>query len=146
MTYNLQFIRLRVVARVAWIEFNRAPVNAFNREMAVAGISVGNHPGIDGANESRHAIQHLTVGCYAGIGKPVCRRRHPIAGRIDEIEADLVADHGGDHVMQSRRDDKLAGLDSRLQTSLAHLRTLFSRQSREESLSRSRYSHGAADL
>src|SRR3984957_4122991 len=33
MTYSLEFIRLRVVARVAWIEFNRAPVNAFNREM-----------------------------------------------------------------------------------------------------------------
>ena len=33
MAYNLQCIRLRVVARVAWIEFNRAPVNAFNREM-----------------------------------------------------------------------------------------------------------------
>jgi enoyl-CoA hydratase len=33
MTCSLEFIRLRVVARVAWIEFNRAPVNAFNREM-----------------------------------------------------------------------------------------------------------------
>ena len=33
MTYNLKCIRLCVVARVAWIEFNRAPVNAFNREM-----------------------------------------------------------------------------------------------------------------
>ena len=33
MTYSLEFIRLRVVAHVAWIEFNRAPVNAFNREM-----------------------------------------------------------------------------------------------------------------
>ena len=33
MTYSSEFIRLRVVARVAWIEFNRAPVNAFNREM-----------------------------------------------------------------------------------------------------------------
>src|ERR1700722_10596872 len=33
MSYSLEFIRLRVVARVAWIEFNRAPVNAFNREM-----------------------------------------------------------------------------------------------------------------
>jgi enoyl-CoA hydratase len=33
MTDSLEFIRLRVVARVAWIEFNRAPVNAFNREM-----------------------------------------------------------------------------------------------------------------
>jgi enoyl-CoA hydratase len=33
MTHNLESIRLRVVARVAWIEFNRAPVNAFNREM-----------------------------------------------------------------------------------------------------------------
>ena len=33
MTYSLEFIRLRVVARVAWSEFNRAPVNAFNREI-----------------------------------------------------------------------------------------------------------------
>src|ERR1700722_18828728 len=33
MTYNFEFLRLRVVARVAWIEFNRVPVNAFNREM-----------------------------------------------------------------------------------------------------------------
>jgi len=33
MTYSLEFIRLRVVARVAWIEFNRAPVNAFSRKM-----------------------------------------------------------------------------------------------------------------
>ena len=28
MSYNLEFVSLRVVARVAWIEFNRAPVNA----------------------------------------------------------------------------------------------------------------------
>jgi enoyl-CoA hydratase len=33
MTHSLEFVRLRIVARVAWIEFNRAPVNAFNREM-----------------------------------------------------------------------------------------------------------------
>jgi hypothetical protein len=26
MSYSLEFVRLRVVARVAWIEFNRAPV------------------------------------------------------------------------------------------------------------------------
>jgi enoyl-CoA hydratase len=33
MTTSFEFIRLRADARVAWIEFNRAPVNAFNREM-----------------------------------------------------------------------------------------------------------------
>jgi enoyl-CoA hydratase/carnithine racemase len=33
MTYNFEFIRLRVIARVAWIDFKRTPVNAFNREM-----------------------------------------------------------------------------------------------------------------
>jgi enoyl-CoA hydratase len=33
MTRSFEFIRLRVDARVAWLEFNRAPVNAFNREM-----------------------------------------------------------------------------------------------------------------
>jgi enoyl-CoA hydratase/carnithine racemase len=33
MTRSFEFIRLRVSARVAWLEFNRAPVNAFNREM-----------------------------------------------------------------------------------------------------------------
>ena len=33
MTCSFEFIRLRVDARVAWLEFNRAPVNAFNREM-----------------------------------------------------------------------------------------------------------------
>jgi len=33
MTHSLEFVRLRIVARVAWIEFNRPPVNAFNREM-----------------------------------------------------------------------------------------------------------------
>jgi enoyl-CoA hydratase len=33
MTRSLEFVRLRIVARVAWIEFNRPPVNAFNREM-----------------------------------------------------------------------------------------------------------------
>jgi enoyl-CoA hydratase len=33
MIRSLEFVRLRIVARVAWIEFNRPPVNAFNREM-----------------------------------------------------------------------------------------------------------------
>jgi enoyl-CoA hydratase/carnithine racemase len=33
MAYSWEFIRLSVVARVAWIEFNRAPINAVNREM-----------------------------------------------------------------------------------------------------------------
>jgi enoyl-CoA hydratase len=33
MIRSLEFVRLRIVARVAWIEFNRLPVNAFNREM-----------------------------------------------------------------------------------------------------------------
>ncbi|MFY9935401.1 MAG: enoyl-CoA hydratase/isomerase family protein [Silvibacterium sp.] len=33
MTRSFEFIRLRVDARVAWLEFNRAPVNAFSREM-----------------------------------------------------------------------------------------------------------------
>ena len=33
MTRSLEFVRLRIVARVDWIEFNRPPVNAFNREM-----------------------------------------------------------------------------------------------------------------
>jgi enoyl-CoA hydratase len=33
MSYSLGFVCLRVLARVAWVEFNRAPVNAFNREM-----------------------------------------------------------------------------------------------------------------
>jgi hypothetical protein len=34
MSYSLGFVCLRVLARVAWVEFNRAPVNAFNREMS----------------------------------------------------------------------------------------------------------------
>src|ERR1700722_655817 len=33
MTPSFEFIRLRTDTRVAWIEFNRAPVNAFNRSM-----------------------------------------------------------------------------------------------------------------
>ena len=33
MSHNFEFIRLRVSARVAWLEFNRAPVNAFNGKM-----------------------------------------------------------------------------------------------------------------
>ena len=33
MTPSFEFVRLRTDARVAWIEFNRAPVNAFNRNM-----------------------------------------------------------------------------------------------------------------
>jgi enoyl-CoA hydratase/carnithine racemase len=33
MTRGFEFIRLQVSARAAWLEFNRAPVNAFNREM-----------------------------------------------------------------------------------------------------------------
>jgi len=35
MTRGFEFIRLQVNARVAWLEFNRAPVNAFNREMVL---------------------------------------------------------------------------------------------------------------
>lgn len=35
MTRGFEFIRLQVSARVAWLEFNRAPVNAFNREMVL---------------------------------------------------------------------------------------------------------------
>jgi enoyl-CoA hydratase len=35
MTRGSQFIRLQVKARVAWLEFNRAPVNAFDREMVL---------------------------------------------------------------------------------------------------------------
>ena len=33
MTGSFEFIRLQISARVTWLEFNRAPVNAFNREM-----------------------------------------------------------------------------------------------------------------
>ena len=33
MVHSWEFIRLSVIARVAWIEFNRAPINAVNREM-----------------------------------------------------------------------------------------------------------------
>ncbi len=35
MTRGFEFIRWQVSARVAWLEFNRAPVNAFNREMVL---------------------------------------------------------------------------------------------------------------
>ena len=35
MTRGFEFIRLQVSARVAWLEFNRAPVNAFTREMVL---------------------------------------------------------------------------------------------------------------
>jgi enoyl-CoA hydratase/carnithine racemase len=35
MTRGFEFIRLQVSARVAWLEFSRAPVNAFNREMVL---------------------------------------------------------------------------------------------------------------
>jgi enoyl-CoA hydratase/carnithine racemase len=35
MTRGFEFIRLQISARVAWLEFNRAPVNAFNREMVL---------------------------------------------------------------------------------------------------------------
>ena len=35
MTRGFEFIGLQVRARVAWLEFNRAPVNAFNREMVL---------------------------------------------------------------------------------------------------------------
>ncbi len=35
MTRGFEFIRLQVSARVAWLEFNRASVNAFNREMVL---------------------------------------------------------------------------------------------------------------
>ncbi len=35
MTRGFEFIRSQVRARVAWLEFNRAPVNAFNREMVL---------------------------------------------------------------------------------------------------------------
>jgi enoyl-CoA hydratase len=35
MTRGFEFIRLQVSARTAWLEFNRAPVNAFNREMVL---------------------------------------------------------------------------------------------------------------
>ena len=35
MTRGFEFIQLQVSARVAWLEFNRAPVNAFNREMVL---------------------------------------------------------------------------------------------------------------
>jgi enoyl-CoA hydratase len=31
---SFEFIRLRIDARIAWLDFNRAPVNAFNRQMA----------------------------------------------------------------------------------------------------------------
>ena len=33
MIRSFEFVRLHVDARIAWLEFNRAPVNAFNREM-----------------------------------------------------------------------------------------------------------------
>jgi enoyl-CoA hydratase/carnithine racemase len=33
MTSIFSQIRLSVVSRVAWLEFNRAPVNAFHQEM-----------------------------------------------------------------------------------------------------------------
>lgn len=35
MTGGFEFVRLQVSARVAWLEFNRAPVNAFTRKMVV---------------------------------------------------------------------------------------------------------------
>ena len=33
MIYSFEFTRLNVDSRVAWLEFSRAPVNAFRREM-----------------------------------------------------------------------------------------------------------------
>jgi enoyl-CoA hydratase len=33
MANSFEFIRLQISGRVAWLEFNRAPINAFNREM-----------------------------------------------------------------------------------------------------------------
>jgi enoyl-CoA hydratase len=33
MNLSFEFVRLHADTRVAWIEFNRAPVNAFNRSM-----------------------------------------------------------------------------------------------------------------
>ena len=35
MTNGFKSIRVLVDARIAWLEFNRAPVNAFNREMVL---------------------------------------------------------------------------------------------------------------
>ena len=33
MSHSFEFVRLGVDSRVAWLEFSRAPVNAFSREM-----------------------------------------------------------------------------------------------------------------
>ena len=89
-------------------------------QSAIAGVGVGDHARATGAGQRGDAIEHLAVGRNAGVGQAEGRRRHPIAGGIDEIEADLVGDDGRNHVVNARRHDERAGLDGRAQAGLGH--------------------------
>lgn len=41
------------------------------QQTAITSVGVGNHAGVHGANERRDAVEHLSVSCYSGVGKPV---------------------------------------------------------------------------
>ena len=93
-------------------------------EAAIAGVGVGDDARVHGARQRRHAIDHLRIGRDARVGQSIGGGRQPEARAIDEIEADLVADDGGDHVVDARRDDDLFRVQRGAQTWLAHFRRL----------------------
>ena len=78
-------------------------------QAAVAGVGVGDHAGVHGARQRRDPVEHLRIGGDAGVGQAIGGGRQPEAGGIDEIEPDLVGDHGRDHVVQAWRGHEFAG-------------------------------------
>jgi enoyl-CoA hydratase len=106
MTLRSEFTRLTVDNRIAWLEFNRAPVNAFNREMieevreaiatALADPSV------------RVLVLASSIDAYFSAGADL----HAFAGmRARDMEGWVVLGHGIARLLRSSPKPLLAAIN-----------------------------------
>ena len=93
-------------------------------QAAVAGVGIGDDRGAAAAHQRRHAVEHLRVGGDAGVGQPQAGGGQPVAGAVDDGEADLFGHRRGNHVLQPGGDDELAGIELLAKNGIGHVELL----------------------
>ena len=90
-------------------------------QAAIAGIGIGDDARLRDARQRRDAVEHLRIGRDAGVGQAIGRGGRPVAGGIDEIEVELVADRRRDHVVDAGGGDEFAGREGGAEAALGHV-------------------------
>lgn len=90
-------------------------------QATVSGVAIGDQRLLRGLGDHPHAIEHLRIGCQAGIGKPQVGRDGSVARHIERIGVGAVGKLRGDQIEYAGTGHKRLLLYHRSQGAGGHL-------------------------